>query len=42
MLLGSVLLGATAAITGYIVLDILWRTSLANYKSRKKSKRRND
>ena len=41
MLLGSVLLGATAAITGYIMLDILWRASLANYKSRKKSGRKN-
>ena len=41
MLLGSVLLGATAAITGYIVLDVLWRTSLANYKSRKRSGRKN-
>jgi len=39
MLLGSVLLGATAAIIGYVVLDILWRVSLANYKARKRDDR---
>jgi uncharacterized protein (DUF2062 family) len=40
MLLGSVLLGSAAALVGYVVLDILWRLSLANYKTRKRSKRR--
>lgn len=39
MLLGSVLLGTAAAIVGYVSLDILWRYSLANYKSRKRSHR---
>lgn len=40
MLLGSVLLGTVAAIAGYITLDILWRLSLADYKNRKRDKRR--
>jgi len=40
MLLGSVLLGAAAAIAGYVTLDILWRLSLANYKNRKRRSRR--
>jgi len=39
MLLGSVLLGASAALLGYVVLDGLWRYSLANYKSRKRDER---
>ena len=40
MLLGSVLLGLTAAIVGYVTLDILWRISLSNYKERKRKDRR--
>ena len=40
MLLGSVLLGTVAAIAGYITLDIFWRLSLADYKNRKRDKRR--
>ena len=40
MLLGSILLGAAAALVGYIVLDVLWRLSLANYKSRKRGNRK--
>lgn len=39
MLLGSVLLGAAAAIAGYLLLDLAWRYSLADYKSRKRSDR---
>jgi len=39
MLLGSVLLGVTAAIIGYVTLDIFWRLSLANYKNRKRTDR---
>ena len=39
MLLGSVLLGATAAFIGYFTLNLLWRLSLANYKSRKRKQR---
>lgn len=40
MLLGSVLLGSIAALVGYAVLDLLWRLSLANYKTRKQNLRR--
>jgi hypothetical protein len=39
MMLGCLLLGATASVTGYIVLDLLWRSSLANYKLRKRQGR---
>ena len=42
MLLGSVLLGTAAAIVGYVVLDGLWRLSLANYKARKRDIRNDD
>jgi hypothetical protein len=41
MLLGSVLLGSAAALVGYVVLDILWRLSIGNYKTRKQKLRRN-
>ena len=40
MLLGSVLLGSAAALVGYVVLDLLWRISIGNYKARKQSIRR--
>ena len=40
MLLGSVLLGSAAALVGYVVLDVLWRISIGNYKARKQSIRR--
>lgn len=39
MLLGSVLIGAIAALIGFIVLDLIWRYSLADYKLRKRRKR---
>ena len=39
MLLGSVLVGAIVALIGYILLDVLWRYSLHDYKSRKRKKR---
>jgi len=39
MLLGSVLVGAFAALLGFIGLDVLWRNSLANYKSRRRNGR---
>jgi uncharacterized protein (DUF2062 family) len=41
MLLGSVLLASAAALVGYVGLDLLWRTSIGNYKARKQSIRRN-
>jgi len=40
MLLGSLLLGTAAAIAGYTVLDIFWRYSLADYKSKRRRGRR--
>ena len=40
MLLGSVLLGTVAAAIGYVTLDVLWRISLKNYKTRKRAARR--
>jgi len=41
MLLGCVLLGGAAALVGYATLDVIWRVSVGNYKSRKR-KQRND
>ena len=35
LLLGSLLVGAIAALIGYVVLDVLWRYSVASYKTRK-------
>lgn len=40
MLLGSVLLGAATAIIGYVTLDIVWRLSIAKYKTRKRAGRK--
>lgn len=40
LLLGCVIVGAITAIMGYILLDIAWRYSLADYKSRKRRERR--
>lgn len=39
LMLGCVLLGAAAALIGYIALDALWRYSLHDYKSRKRNGR---
>ena len=39
MLLGCLLLGALAALVGYVGLNGLWRYSIANYKIRKRNKR---
>ena len=41
LLLGAVLLGALAALLGYVALDLLWRASLADYlEARRRRKRR--
>ena len=40
MLLGCVILGIAAAVVGYITLDLFWRSSIANYKNRKRNSRR--
>jgi uncharacterized protein (DUF2062 family) len=39
MLLGSVLLGGVAALLAYVGLDLLWRSSIGNYKTRKRKQR---
>ena len=39
MLLGCVLLGSFASLLGLLCLDLLWRTSIADYKARKRKKR---
>ncbi len=39
MLLGSVFVGAIGALVGFIFLDVLWRYSIHDYKSRKRQKR---
>jgi len=40
LLLGSVLVGAIAALVGFIALDAIWRYSIADYKSRKRQNRK--
>jgi uncharacterized protein (DUF2062 family) len=40
MLLGSLLLGSAAALFGYVTLDLLWRSSIGSYKTRKQKLRR--
>jgi len=39
LLLGSVLLGAILSLVGYIVLDLLWRASIAQYLARRRKRR---
>ena len=41
MLLGCVILGVVAAIAGYVTLDLLWRSSVSDYKTRKRKSRPN-
>ena len=39
MLLGCFLLGTASAFLSYFALDLLWRSSLGNYKNRKREQR---
>jgi uncharacterized protein (DUF2062 family) len=39
MMLGCLLLGTAAALVGYVALDALWRSSLRDYKDRKRGER---
>lgn len=39
MLLGSVLVGALAALFGFVLLDLVWRYSIASYKTKKRRNR---
>ena len=36
LLLGSIFVGAIAALIGYVFLDVLWRYSVADYKTKKR------
>ena len=40
MLLGCLLLGTTAALIAYLALDLVWRSSLGQYKTRKRKQRK--
>lgn len=40
MLLGCVLLGSISAVLSYVILDLVWRSSIGQYKSRKRAQRR--
>lgn len=40
--LGCLLLGTASAVIGYVVLDLLWRASLRDYKLKKRSRRHRD
>ncbi len=40
MLLGCLLLGSAAALLAYVTLDLVWRSSLGQYKTRKRAQRR--
>jgi uncharacterized protein (DUF2062 family) len=40
LMLGCLLLGASLSLVGYVVLDLLWRASLADYVSRRRLRRR--
>ncbi len=39
LLLGGVLVGALAALAGFILLDALWRYSIHDYKTKKRARR---
>lgn len=40
MLLGCFILGTVATVIAYITLDLFWRSSIADYKTRKRNSRR--
>jgi len=39
LFLGSIFVGAIAALISYVLLDVMWRFSLADYKNRKRKNR---
>ncbi len=39
MMLGCLLLGIASAIIGFVVVDLVWRSNVRDYKSRKRSER---
>jgi uncharacterized protein (DUF2062 family) len=40
MILGCLIMGTAAAVVGYVTLDWLWRSSIVNYKTRKRKDRK--
>ncbi len=40
MMVGCVLLGIASALVGFVVVDLLWRSSVRDYKLRKRNERR--
>ncbi len=40
MLLGCLILGAVSAVLSYLILDVFWRSSLANYITARRNRRR--
>lgn len=40
LLLGSVLVGSVCALIAYVFLDLLWRSSISDYKTRKRNDRK--
>ena len=42
LLLGCVIFGARAALAGYVTLDLLWRASIASYRTERRSRRDRD
>ncbi len=42
LMLGTFILGAISALVAYIVIDVLWRLSLHEYKSKKRRERENN
>lgn len=41
LLLGCCILAITGALVGYAALDVIWRSSIADYKTRKRGRRNN-
>ena len=39
MMLGCLLLGFVTALIGFVVIDLLWRSNVRDYKSRKRNER---
>ena len=40
MMLGCLLLGVASALIGFVVVDLLWRSNVRDYKSRKRNERK--
>jgi uncharacterized protein (DUF2062 family) len=40
MMLGCLLLGVASALIGFVVVDLLWRSNVRDYKARKRNERK--